>query len=150
MSGGEGAAVKTRTRRERSAGCVVFHVSPDGQRRYLVLHYPNGHWDFPKGHVERGEDDFEAALRELKEETGISQVEPVLGFRREVSYFFTDSGERVAKTVVYFAVRALSPEVRLSEEHLSYEWLAYEDAMKRLSFRTSRALLEEVERLLAS
>lgn len=127
----------------------MFHFLPDGQRRYLLLHYPNGHWDFPKGHVERGEDDLTAALRELKEETGISDVEPLLGFRREVSYFFMEGSERVSKKVIYFAFKASRPDVTLSHEHLSYEWLQYDEAVRRLSFKSSRKLLEEVERLAA-
>jgi len=68
-------------RKERSAGFVVFTEREDGKRLYLLLHYPSGHWDFPKGHVEEGESEIRAALRELREETGLTDVEVVFGFR---------------------------------------------------------------------
>jgi NTP pyrophosphohydrolases including oxidative damage repair enzymes len=135
-------------RRERSAGFVVFTEQEGSRRLYLLLHYPSGHWDFPKGHVEQGESDLRAALRELREETGLTDIEVVFGFRKEISYFFTEAGERVLKTVVYYLGRSRTTEVRLSAEHKGYEWLPYEDAISRLKFRTSREVLEAAEKFL--
>jgi len=40
---------------ERSAGAVVFHIDGSGKREYLLLHYPSGHWDFPKGMLQGGD-----------------------------------------------------------------------------------------------
>ena len=56
---------------ERSAGLLLFNDTPGLPRRFLLLDYGK-HWDYPKGHVEAGEDDVTAAHRELHEETGIS------------------------------------------------------------------------------
>lgn len=64
---------------EHSCGIVVFR-NENGIRCYLLLHYPSGHWDFPKGHVEEREKRHETALRELEEETGISNLQFVENF----------------------------------------------------------------------
>jgi 8-oxo-dGTP pyrophosphatase MutT (NUDIX family) len=137
-------------RKERSAGFVVFTEQEDGKRLYLLLHYPSGHWDFPKGHVEEGESEIRAALRELREETGLTDVEVVFGFRKEISYFFTEAGARVLKTVVYYLCRSKTTEIKLSYEHKGYEWLPYEAALSKIKFRTSKEVLEAAEKFLAA
>ena len=59
--------------RETSAGAVLFRR--DGNTPlFLLLHYTAGHWDFPKGNVEEGEEDRATVTREIKEETGIASV----------------------------------------------------------------------------
>ncbi|MDJ0274326.1 MAG: bis(5'-nucleosyl)-tetraphosphatase [Nitrososphaerota archaeon] len=135
-------------RRERSAGFVVFSEREDGTRLYLLLHYPSGHWDFPKGHVEQGESDIRAALRELREETGLNDVEVLFGFRKEISYFYTEKGEKVHKSVVYYLGKSKTTDVRISHEHKGFEWLPFEEAMSRLRFRTSREVLAAAEEFL--
>src|SRR5579872_938662 len=88
-------------RHERSAGFVIYRITPGGSREYLLLDYGR-HWDFPKGHVEKGEDDLTAALRELREETGIVDPEVVPGFHHEVTYFFKDRKKGLVRKVVVF------------------------------------------------
>ena len=57
---------------EVSAGAVIYHDDPNsGVRKYLILHYPAGHWDFPKGAVEKGETEEQAATREIFEESSL-------------------------------------------------------------------------------
>ena len=59
---------------ERSAGVVIFLEKPEGIH-FLLLNYPTGHWDFVKGKIEQGENNHQTAIREAKEETGISDLE---------------------------------------------------------------------------
>ena len=70
---------------EKSCGVVLFREEK-GEYLFLILHYPGGHWDLPKGHVEEGETEHETANRELLEETGIADLEFVDGYREEISY----------------------------------------------------------------
>ena len=125
--------------REISAGVIVFRRTP--QTHYLLLHYESGHWDFPKGHIEAGEGAKETAERELKEETGISGVRFVDGYRETLRYFFRQKGVGIFKIVVYFLAETKQPDVTLSSEHVGFEWLSYEDALSRLTFKNSRDLL---------
>lgn len=133
-------------RRERSAGFVVFRDDPP-PRVYLLLDYGR-HWDFAKGHLRQGEDDLGAARRELREETGIDDIEPVQGFVRETRYQFRRGGRRVDKTVALFLGRTRSLAVTLSDEHVGYAFLPFASAVERLTFATARDVLIAAEQAL--
>src|SRR5688500_6419927 len=106
-----------RARSERSAGVILFRESQAG-RRFLLQDYGR-YWDYPKGHVEKGEDDRTAALRELAEETGINDTRLVKGFEREIAYFFRHPARGlVRKTVIFFLARTESEAVKLRHEHV--------------------------------
>lgn len=125
--------------REISAGVILFRRAPEPY--YLLLHYESGHWDFPKGHIERGEDAQQTARRELKEETGISEVSFVDGYKQTLRYFFRQKGIGVFKIVIFFLAETEQSEISLSHEHIGFDWLPYDLAMSRLTFKNSQDLL---------
>ena len=64
---------------EQSAG-IIFFRKIQGRVDFLLLNYPSGHWDLVKGHIESGEKPQDAAIRESKEETGITDIKFIDGF----------------------------------------------------------------------
>lgn len=119
----------------------------NGGRKYLLLRYPHGHWDLPKGKIEQGESKQEAALRELKEETGLSAT--ILDcFEEQLSYFFRHKGELISKTVYFFIAEAELGKVILSDEHIGFAWLSYQEALDRLSFDNAKEILKRAEQFL--
>jgi bis(5'-nucleosidyl)-tetraphosphatase len=138
-------------RRERSAGVVLYRMSAEApeRREYLLLDYGK-HWDFPKGHVEKGETDIAAALRELKEETGLEHTEVIEGFGREIRYFFRQRKQLVDKRVIFFILKDESgKEPVLSSEHVGWQFLPFDKAMRRLTFATARQVLRDVDEFLS-
>lgn len=129
---------------EVSAGAVVFYMGQEPE--YLLLHYSAGHWDFPKGNVEPGETEVEAALREIKEETGLDVV-LIADFRQEVEYTYRRGGKTVRKKVVFFLAEAPTKEVTLSWEHKAYLWLPFDKALSRLTYDSSRSVLAKAHRV---
>jgi 8-oxo-dGTP pyrophosphatase MutT (NUDIX family) len=128
---------------ERSAGVVLFRQPSEGERLFLLLDYGK-HWDYAKGHVEAGEDDRTAAMRELGEETGITQAEFVEGFAREINYVFKNRrGGLIRKVVVFFVAETREEMVTLSHEHVGYVWLPGEAALERLSYKNAKDVLRE-------
>ena len=72
---------------EKSCGFIVFG-NHDDELKYLILHYSAEHWDYAKGHVEKEETEHETAIRELEEETGITNISILDGYREPMNYSF--------------------------------------------------------------
>lgn len=134
---------------EKSCGIILYRMK-GVNRDYLLLHYPGGHWDFAKGHVESFDTSEEdTARRELKEETGLTDIE-IKPLYREVMYYEFRRGksELVKKSVIYFLAEAKQEDVKISFEHKGYVWLPYQKAMKQVTYDNARTLLEKAEKLL--
>jgi len=135
--------------RERSAGFIIT-AKRNGMREFLLLrHRGAGHWAFPKGRIENGEDELAAAMRETMEETGIGAVVPIPGFRVETAYCFVREGVRLSKRVTYFLAEVADAAVRLSHEHQESRWLGAQEAAELLTYDESRHVLERAARYLA-
>jgi bis(5'-nucleosidyl)-tetraphosphatase len=137
---------------EQSAGLVVWRSDdkPPHQRLYLLLDYGH-HWDYPKGHLEKGETPVQAAVRELEEETGITDVTLAEGFARQITYFFRDKKKRlVRKSVVFFIAQTKTSEVRISDEHVGYLFAPFDEAVQRLTYATAKQILREADAFLGT
>jgi bis(5'-nucleosidyl)-tetraphosphatase len=128
--------------REKSCGAVVF-IKKDDQTKYLLLNYAAGHWDFVKGNVEINETEKETVLRELKEETGITDATFIENFKETIAYFYRRQGLTVHKEVVFFIIETNTEKVELSFEHVGYIWLDYKHAMEKLNFKNAKDVLQK-------
>ena len=129
-------------RNEISCGAIVYCIE-NQDVKFLLLRYSQGHWDFPKGNKERGETHIDTIRREIKEETGISDVTFIDGFEKEISYNYTRDNRLISKKVLYRLARTHSKDVVLSSEHTNFEWDPYELALKRLTYKKSKEILTE-------
>lgn len=127
---------------EFSAGVVIFRKEK-GSHLYLLLHYESGHWDFVKGNVEKGESAEETVKREAAEEAGIEDLGFVPGFKEKISYFYKKEGKTIYKEVVFLLAESRTEEVKISFEHIGFEWLPYEEAVARLTFKNAKKVLEK-------
>jgi bis(5'-nucleosidyl)-tetraphosphatase len=124
-----------------SAGVIVYRHTPDGLR-YLLIRHPGGHWDLPKGKLEQGETELQAALRELHEETGISAIALDEQFYEKVIYKYGDyRGGIIQKQVVFFLASTEQEKVILSHEHEDFVWLSFHEAIARVTFDSAQYLL---------
>jgi len=117
---------------QRSAGIIPYRSN--NETNILLLHYPHGHWSFPKGHIEQGESEWEAGVRELKEETGLEPLQRDEEFEYAFDYYFKIEGKTIHKVVDYFS--ATVPEdqsVELSHEHQGYEWLPPDEVAEQIT-----------------
>jgi len=128
--------------REKSCGAVVY-LNKEEQTKYLLLNYAAGHWDFVKGNVEANETEKETVLRELEEETAITDAKFIEGFKETIAYFYRRQGLTVNKEVVFFAMETLTEKVEISFEHIGYIWLDYKHAMEKLSFKNAKDVLQK-------
>ena len=137
-------------KREISAGIIAVRDSEEEKRKYLLLQHANGkHWSFPKGHIEQGEVPKEAAVRELREETSLAVREFVPDFKRETSYEYDRAGRTISKKVIFFlGILFDEGRVKLSPEHLDFNWLSYNDARSRLTYENDRKLLDRAQQRL--
>jgi len=132
---------------ETSAGMVLFRKE-DSKILFLLLHYPSGHWDFIKGKMEEGESTHETAIREAKEETGITDITFLENFEEWIKYDFQYQGELVHKKVVFFLAETKTKQVMISHEHLDYTWMDYNTSMEKTTFDNAKTVLTRAQMLL--
>lgn len=146
-----------RQKRDTAAGVIVFHRGEDdAECRYLLLLSrltKRPLWEFPKGGIDAGESVYDAALRELEEETGLGpdDIRVVPGFREREKYRFTvgreDSRMLVRKEVTYLLAEATHRSVRLSPKEASeFAWVGIDEALTRVRHRGRRRMLRAAAR----
>ena len=133
---------------EKSCGAVIFKEG--NVRKYLLLHYEGGHWDFVKGHVERGETEKETVLRETQEEVGITEVSFIEGFRYRIGYYYRRAGATVFKEVIFYLLESKIDAVRLSREHVGFEWMSFDRAYDRLTYKNAKDTIGKARDFLES
>ena len=136
-------------REQKSTGIVLFR-NDSGKNEFLLLNYPQGHWDFIKGKIEQNETPHETAIRETKEETGITNIEFVDGFEESVEYDFRFKKEDIHKKVIFFLAKTNEKNIKLSHEHNDYLWLEYNDALKKTTFENAKNVLTKANEFLSS
>ncbi|MFB5599143.1 MAG: bis(5'-nucleosyl)-tetraphosphatase [Nitrososphaeraceae archaeon] len=128
--------------KELSIGAVLFN-SKDKNPFFLLLHYNSGHWDFPKGNKEKNETEKETIAREIKEETGIVDIDLNFDFRKDVFYYYKRKNFLVSKEVIYFLAKTSKWDVDLSKEHIGYIWESYSLALNIITYENSRNILRQ-------
>ncbi len=132
---------------ETSAGIVLFRRE-NSKNLFLLLHYPSGHWDFVKGKMEEGESTHQTAIRETKEETGITDITFIENFEEWIEYNFQYQGELVHKKVVFFLAETNTKDIKISHEHLDFTWMDYNTSMEKTTFDNAKTVLTRAQRLL--
>lgn len=122
--------------REKCCGCIVIK-----ENNVLLIKQNEGHWGFPKGHVEENETEIETATREVKEETNLD-VE-VDSNKRYTTEYVTNAGK--LKQVVFFIAKCIGGEIKAQECEVSeIRWVGFEKAIKLITYDNTRALFEKV------
>jgi len=121
---------------KKPISCGFLIVKGDPVETFLLMKHPK-RWDLPKGHVDPGETDMECALRELEEETGITQdlLKIDDGFLFESRYPVNGSRygmkePEVEKTLrIFLAQLTKDVEIAVTEHH-GYEWFPWKPPHK--------------------
>ncbi|MDA2933782.1 NUDIX domain-containing protein [Acidobacteria bacterium AH-259-D05] len=123
---------------EKSCGAIIFRKENGVLKFLLVKEKSGGHWGFPKGHIDEGETEQEAAGREIYEETGL-RVKFLDGFRSTVQY---SPKENTVKDVVFFLANSPNKSVNCGTAEIEdYDWLGLAEALESLTFDNSKVLL---------
>lgn len=133
--------------REKSCGAIVTMNGWDEnlrKRKYLLVKSGrDGHWGFPKGHIEEGESEQETAIREVFEETGL-EIKIVGDFRQRIEYTLKDGAwkENVYFIATYIGTgKAEDNVITQSDEISAHCWLNFEEAIKRLIYAGMKDIL---------
>lgn len=140
----------SRTRRETSAGGVVVRRE-NGRPLFLLIRDAYGNWGFPKGHVERGERPETAALREVREETGLATLslrEPL----EVIEWMFTWRGTLVRKRCHFYlmetTVSATAPQA--DEGITACQWSTADEALRLVRYENARDVLRQADRIMGA
>lgn len=127
---------------EISCGGIVFFETKSGKSRKFVLvqSRKNLHWGFPKGHKLDNEPKEEAALREMREEIGIKNLEIITGFKEKLKYTLSDGNY---KTTIFFLFKTGEKELKPDDDCKDVELLSYKEASGKLTFPDAKELLKK-------
>ncbi|MEY2732732.1 MAG: hypothetical protein RLZZ523_603 [Actinomycetota bacterium] len=122
-------------------GLLIGRLDAKDAKRERLL------WSLPKGHIETGETPEEAAIREVREETGIeSQIDKSLGV---IDFWFMAGGKRIHKTVHHFLFKEtggkISPQVSEVDD---VRWFPLEEIVEKLAYPDEKKLISRSKEMI--
>jgi 8-oxo-dGTP pyrophosphatase MutT (NUDIX family) len=126
---------------------------PDGTRGpvFLLIRDSYRNWGFPKGHLEQGEAPERAALREVEEETGLTQLE-LRGEIDTIDWYFRFRGRLIHKICYFFLMESVAGETRPQREEgiTACTWVPLDEAVEMISYANARDILRRAAECLAN
>ncbi|MEO8623385.1 MAG: NUDIX hydrolase [bacterium] len=139
---------RARAQQETSAGGVVYRVDSDAPL-YLLIRDSYQNWGFPKGHLESGERAEDAALREVREETGIDDV-ALRGTIDTIDWYFRFRGRLIHKVCHFFLME--TGQAHTSPQHAegitACRWVDYAAARSAISYTNARLVLRQAQEMI--
>jgi 8-oxo-dGTP pyrophosphatase MutT (NUDIX family) len=131
-------------RQENSAGVLIFYF--DKEPKFLILKYPT-YWGFAKGWIEKDETEKQAAIREAKEEAGLS-VSLISGFKEQQKWFYKSHKDKktISKKCIYFLAeisRQKAKKTKISKEHNNFKFISLKDSKKYIKIKQNKELLKK-------
>lgn len=140
---------RTRAQQETSAGGVVYRLE-SGDPVYLLIRDSYQNWGFPKGHLEKGERAEDAALREVREETGIADVS-LRGTIDTIDWYFRFRGRLIHKVCHFFLMKTAealtSPQQ--TEGITACQWVSFDAASIAISYANARLVLQRAQEMIS-
>lgn len=129
-----------KTEWEFSAGGIVFRKN-DGNLEILLIRVKN-RWSFPKGNIEKGEPKDQAALREVKEETGVDA--DIIKYLGEVDYWYSTGLTKIHKFVYYYLMKYAGGDIVPQKEEIDEaKFVLLEEVGKMLTYPTDKEMFEK-------
>jgi 8-oxo-dGTP pyrophosphatase MutT (NUDIX family) len=138
---------RSGARDETSAGGVVFRLDA-GEARYLLIRDSYKNWGFPKGHLEDGELPEAAAVREVGEETGLTDL-ILRGSIDTIDWFFRFRGQLIHKVCHFFLIEtaASMTSPQRAEGITACRWTSYSEADSMISYANARDVLRRAHEM---
>jgi 8-oxo-dGTP pyrophosphatase MutT (NUDIX family) len=142
---------RARATRETSAGGVVFRVGDGTEPYFLLIRDSYRNWGFPKGHLEADEPPEVAALREVREETGLDGLE-LRGEIETIEWYFRFRGKLIHKVCHFYLMETTSTETcpQRAEGITACRWMPITQAVKTISYANARTVLERASGMVAA
>jgi 8-oxo-dGTP pyrophosphatase MutT (NUDIX family) len=139
---------RARAQQETSAGGVVYRLE-GGAPLYLLIRDSYQNWGFPKGHLEQGERADEAALREVREETGLAEVS-LRGAIETIDWYFRFRGRLIHKVCHFFLMETSQADTRpqSAEGITACQWVAFTEASSAISYANARLVLRRAQEMI--
>ena len=134
---------RARATQETSAGGVVFRVDPAGEPVFLLIRDSYQNWGFPKGHLENGERAEDAAMREVREETGIDDV-ALRGTIETIDWYCRFRGRLIHKVCHFYLMETVSAVTnpQRAEGITACRWMPIAQALQTISYANAKAVLQ--------
>lgn len=138
---------RARAQRETSAGGVVYRLE-SGAPLFLLIRDSYSNWGFPKGHLEQGERAEDAALREVREETGLTDL-ALRGRIDTIEWYFRFRGRLIHKSCHFFLMQTTQTKTapQRAEGITACRWMGFDAAMESISYANARQVLQHAREI---
>ena len=139
---------RARAQQETSAGGVVYRLE-EGDPLFLLIRDSYQNWGFPKGHLENGERAEDAAMREVREETGIDDV-ALRGTIETIDWYFRFRGRLIHKVCHFFLMQTAqaSTSPQRTEGITACQWVSFDVASSSISYANARLVLRRAQEMI--
>jgi 8-oxo-dGTP pyrophosphatase MutT (NUDIX family) len=141
---------RARATRETSAGGVVYRIE-SGAPLFLLIRDSYANWGFPKGHLESGESTEDAALREVREETGLTELASC-GLIDTIDWYFRFRGRLIHKSCHFYLMETSQSDTapQHAEGITACQWVSYGEAHEAVSYANARGVLRRAREMIGA